>query len=78
MRLGKELNDPADPEVLVVVDERQANVFGANGGRAGQLVAEGQVNPAVQPLADLKHTFVLVKYICFVFSFLSFYTKKVL
>ncbi len=62
MRLGKELDDPADPEVLVVVDERQANVFGANGGRAGQLVAEGQVDPAVQPLADLERTFLFNLY----------------
>ena len=54
MRLVEQLDDPADPQVLVVVDQRQANVLGANGRRPGQLVAKCKVYPAMQAFANLK------------------------
>ena len=54
MWLIENLNDSTDSQVLVIVDERQTNVLGPDGGWTGQLVTEGQVDPAVQALAHLE------------------------
>ena len=47
------MDDPVGPQVCVVVDQMEADIFGSDCTGTGQLVAEGQVDPAVKSLRNV-------------------------